>query len=206
MHGRKRPVDPIFKMKAPDFQVLEQALLFFHVKELEELLFKYNLSVKGKKRVLIGRLLHFLKTGEKLLTRPLPANVCAKRGELYSLHPHALILKGSYKNDLKTRLFFKDLVGEHFHFTAFGLDWIQERWEKGIPPTYEAFAKMWQKEYERRQQVGSLPKEEWAYIRFVQSFIKQFPKASKSKILEAWEEERTKQVALAHYLLKNIEK
>lgn len=193
-------------MRVSDFQNLKQALLFFHVKELKELLLKYDLSLKGKKSVLILRLLRFLKTGEKIIESPLPTNVYAKQGQLYPLYPYTLILKGAYKNDLKTRLFFKKLIGEHFHFTAFGQDWIQEQWEKGAPPTYEAFAKMWQKEYERRQREGSSPKEEWAYIRFVQSFIRQFPKASKLMILGAWEKERQKQVTLARHLLKTIEK
>ncbi len=62
-----------------------------------------------------------------------------------------MILKGSYKNDLKTRLFFKNIVGDHFHFTAFGIDWINEKWMEGNPPTYRDYATMWQSEVDRRK-------------------------------------------------------
>lgn len=138
-------------------------------------------------------------------TLPFPLCSYARRGENYPLHPKTLILKGSYKNDLKTRLFLKKLIGSHFHFTVFGQDWIMSCWERGQPPSYEEFAKIWQKEYERRQREGGLPKEEWAYIRFVQDFIRQLPNPSRALLLESWEKERQKQVAIAKDILRTIE-
>ncbi|XVN42631.1 MAG: hypothetical protein RCG15_08655 [Candidatus Rickettsia vulgarisii] len=63
------------------------------------------------------------------------------RGVVYHLHPNTLMLKGSYKNDLRNRQFFKQLIGEHFHFTAIAIDWLNDRWMQGLPPppTYQEF-------------------------------------------------------------------
>ena len=68
------------------------------------------------------------------------------------------MLKGGYKNDLKTRIFFKSIIGDYFHFTAFGIDWLKEQWMKGEPPTYKKFADMWTKEYAYREANGSSQK------------------------------------------------
>ena len=111
------------------------------------------------------------------------------------LDKETLMLKGAYKNDLKTRLFFKQLIGEYFHFTAFGIDWLNDRWMEGKPPTYQEFAEMWHKEYEKRKKTPVPPKEEWAYINFVQNSLSISPTASQESINHAWECERQKQKA-----------
>ena len=147
---------------------LKDALNFLHVEELRDLCSKFCFINKGKKIVLIARIVHFIKTGEVIHEPKIPAISCAKRGHVYPLLPDTVILKGAYKNDLRTRLFFKQLIGEHFHFTAFGIDWLNDCWMSGNPPTYQAFADMWQARYLRRKSVGSDPKIEWAYINFTQ--------------------------------------
>ena len=115
-----------------------------------------------------------------------------------------MILKGSYKNDLKTRLFFKSIIGDHFHFTAFGIDWINARWFAGNPPTYQEFADMWITESEKRVLEGSVPKKEWAYINFTQKFIAQVPNASRQQLLYAWETERGHNKAFIETLFATI--
>lgn len=154
---------------------LKESLTFLHVEELKEIALKLALSDKGAKGTLILRILHFLETGQKLTLPKFPEISCAKRGVTYPIEKKALMLKGAYKNDLKTRNFFKSIIGDHFHFTAFGIDWLNEQWMKGQPPTYEAYAEMWQK------QIGMprAPKQEWAYINFLQKHPK-----------ESWEKER----------------
>lgn len=125
----------------------------------------------------------------------------AKMGVEYPLTPHTLILKGSYKNDLKTRLFFKELIGNYFHFTAFGIDWLEARWLEGKPPTYQDFAEMWKTEYAKRKKLGTTPKEEWAYINFTQKFMNTHPDADRATLLKAWEAERIKHKESALKLL-----
>ena len=72
------------------------------------------------------------------------------------------------------------------------IDWLNECWEKGKPSTYREFADMWQKEYIERKSKKAAPKEEWAYISFVQKFLNCFPDSSRTEIMMAWKNERIK--------------
>ncbi len=179
------------------------SLLFLHVEELREIARRLSLADKGNKIALIMRIVHFLKTGQKLAIPKFPEKSCAKRG-VYPLNEDALMLKGAYKNDLKTRLFFKQMIGDHFHFTAFGIDWLNERWMEGNPPTYREFAKMWQEEFEKRQKTPAAPKEEWAYINFVQKFLLTSPAASRESIQHAWELERERHKTIVYNDIKKL--
>lgn len=173
-----------------DHLALKKSLMFLHVGELKDVAVQLSLSDKGNKMAIVMRILHFLQTGQKLTLSKFPEKSCAKRGNSYSLDKNELMLKGSYRNDLKTRLFFKQLIGSHFHFTVFGIDWLNERWMEGNPPTYNEFAIMWQEEYQKRKNLPAAPKEEWAYINFVQKYLLNSPKATKELINNAWECER----------------
>lgn len=180
---------------------LKQSLTFLHVDELRDLCNKMYLPSLGKKLNLINRILHFSSTGNIINEPQIPSISLAPKHALIQLKKDSLILKGHYKNDLKTRLFFKSIIGEHFHFTAFGIDWINQRWLDSNPPTYEEFAKMWQLEYQRRKQFGSTPKEEWAYINFNQQIIKKHPLISRIEMNNMWEIERQRHKKLVIDLL-----
>ncbi len=171
---------------------LEESIYYLHVEELKELCTKLSLSLKGKKGELVHRIIHFAKTGEKVISIKFPEASCAKRDIVYKISKDSLILKGAYKNDLKTRLFFKEIIGQHFHFTAFGQDWTMGRWLEGSPPTYLEFANMWQQEYEYRKKHKVSPKTEWAYLSFIQRYINKFPNAARKGISESWHKERQK--------------
>lgn len=181
-----------------------EALHFLHVDELKALCEQLQLPITGKKGDLIQRVFHFLQNDEIILIPVIPKSSCAQRGVTYPLHPTTLILKGSYKNDLKTRLFFKQLVGPHFHFTAFGIDWINQRWLQGTPPTYQEFTTMWHDQYEKRKQSGSTPKGEWRYIRFTQWYLSEFPNASRMMLINAWNQERAKQKEFVNEVIKQL--
>ena len=106
----------------------KEALSYMHIAELKSQLEELNLSVQGfNKNELIQRLVHYAVTGKELPPLKIPVISRASRGTPYSLHPRALMLYGSYKNDLATRNFFKQLIGNHFHFTAQGIDWLREQ-------------------------------------------------------------------------------
>jgi len=176
--------------KDQQLMVLKESLLFLHVDELKNVAIRLSLVDKGNKMAIIMRILHFLETGLKLTIPKFPEKSCCKRGGSYSLGENELMLKGAYKNDLKTRSFFKQLIGNYFHFTAFGIDWLNERWMKGNPPTYQEFAEMWQEEYQKRKEMPVAPKEEWAYINFVQKNLLNSPTATRESVNSAWEYER----------------
>lgn len=171
---------------------LENSLLFLHISELKQVAKSLNLNFQKAKLELIDSIIFFLKTGVDKPGQAIPLISKAKKGQTYSLSPDSLMLHGAYKNDLVTRMFFKDLVGQHFHFTAFGIDWLNSRWILGSPPTYLEFAKIWQEQYLKNKEEKNVPKIEWAFINFVQNFLKDNPNSKKSIILNAWKVERQK--------------
>lgn len=160
---------------------LFEALYYMNMSEIKNFCYNHKISISGKKRDILDRIKHYLITGEILQPKKIPAISRAKNRTQYPLTPDTLILFGSYKNDLRTRNFFKILIGEHFHFTAFGQDWVMKRWQQGKPPTYGEFAKTWQKENLKRKKSKANPKKEWAYLNFLQRFVAKYPHASKKE-------------------------
>lgn len=193
------------QLAASEINELHEYLYYLNLAELKNLSSQLGIPY-GKKADLIARILHFLKTDEIQKTPVIPAASKAVRGNKYPLHPDTLILCGSYKNNLVTRNFFKQLIGPFFHFTAFGIDWINEQWLAGNPPTYQEFADYWQKEAERRTLAPENPKTEWAYINFIQRFMKQYPNASAPKVRKEWHAERQEKAMRVFKILENCRK
>ncbi len=180
------------------------ALNYMKMDEIKEFCHKHSIPVSGKKGAILERIKHFLVTGKILQPKELPEISKAKSGKKYPLHAETPILSGSYKNDTATRNFLKKIIGDHFHFTAFGQDWILERWQKGKPPTYLEFANFWQKEYLKRKNSEANPKQEWAYLNFMRRFQKEFPEATKQDIAKKWEKRRKEEVEKAQLILSKI--
>lgn len=187
-----------------DIEVLDEALYYMNMEELKQACEELELSVIGKKRDLIHRMLTFIQTGKIVKIKPIPALSKAEKGREYPLSAKTVILYGAYKNDLKTRLFMKKLVGDYFHFTAFGQDWMKERWYAGNPPTYAEFADFWIREYNHRKISKANPKQEWAYLNFIQRYTKQHPQTSKDSMMAAWKKQRAEKAAVAQKILKKI--
>ncbi len=187
-----------------DIQQLNDALCYMNIAELRDVCAHYHLSIKGTKVVLIYRIITFVQTGGVVMLRAIPAISKAQKGLYYPLTSNTLMLYGSYKNDAKARAFFKTLIGNHFHFTAFGIDWLTMRWLSGKPPTYAEFATFWQEEYLLRKQKKASPKKEWAYINFMQRFLQQYPTASREEVINAWQLERQLNIGKIKNLLKKF--
>lgn len=173
---------------------LHTALYYLHVPELKQVCSRLNIKVQGKKAALIEQIVTFLKTGRTLSSDSLPHSSKAQKGIDYPLHPDGRMMHGAYKNDLRTRQFLKTLIGPHFHFTVYGLDFLKARWKAGQPPTYREFAHFWQQEYLNRKGKQSPLKQEWAYLTFMRRYAETHPHASRTEALSAWEAERAKQV------------
>ena len=116
---------------------LFEALYFLKMGELKALCQKLHLPYSCKKGQIIDTIKHFVSTGKVLEIPEIPTISKAVKKQSVALAPDTRMLLGSYKNDAKTRAFFKKLIGNHFHFTAFGIDWLNERWQAGKPPTYQ---------------------------------------------------------------------
>lgn len=177
-------------LRKQDVDALHEALHYLKMNELRSLCTYYALSEQGPKGMLIERIHTFVCHGKITAVPIIPKASKAKRGVTYDLLPDTYMLYGSYKNDARARAFFKKLIGSHFHFTAYGIDWFNKRWYAGNPPIYSEFATFWEKESVARKKCKAQPKKEWAYINFVQRFLQRFPDASRDQCMKAWEVER----------------
>ncbi len=183
---------------------LKVCLQYFHVSELKNLCNQLKIPSNEKKPGLINQILSFIQTGASFPIRQYPAPSKARRGINYPIFPEALMLDGAFKNDAKTRNFFKGLIGSHFHYTVFGLDWLKEQWYQGTPPTYQEFADFWQSEYLARKDQRNALKDEWAYLNFARQFADEHPHASKKELLIEWKKMRDLQVQNAKKILEKI--
>jgi hypothetical protein len=185
---------------------LSEALHFAKMAELQEMCTLIYLPNAGTKSQLIERIMTFINTGIIQPPPRIPDVSRAKAHPAQSLQPKSLMLYGSYKNDAKTRAFFKQLVGSHFHFTAFGIDWLNNRWMTGNPPTYQEFADYWSTENDRRKKHPEDPKQEWRYIRFVQAMNVSHPGASKDTLMDAWKHAQAEQANYARRVIEGLRK
>lgn len=185
--------------------LLFESLYYLHVSELKEIALFMNLPLRGMKGEIVDRIKHAISHSKVEHLKLYPKSSVAEKGQNYPLSPHAKILFGVYKNDSKTRAFMKTLVGEYFHFTAFGQDWLREKWKTGNPPTYLEFAIYWDNEYSQRKVKKVAPKREWAYLNFIQYFLKKNPRAPKNEITQAWNNIRMQKLKVVKELLKKAE-
>lgn len=194
----------IYHLTKNDREDLFDSLNYMKVSEIKNFCHSHSIPISGKKGALIERIKQFLNTGKISQPTLLPGISKAKKEKKYPLNPNTLILHGSYRNDLKTRTFFQKIIGPHFHFTAFGQDWIASRWQKGNPPTYGQFAKAWQNEFLHRKTIEANPKKEWAYLNFMKRFLKEHPQSTRNDIAKAWEKTRSEKVRKAKNILDEI--
>jgi len=171
-------------------QELFTALLYCNISELKNICIHFELPTQGEKIKLIENIQLYVTTEKIAIHQEIPASSKAQPKTIYPLTPNTLMLKGSFKNDLKTRIFLKSLIGNHFHYTAYGIDWIKNLWMQGTPPTYAQFAVYWQSEHEARQTTKAAMKPEWAYLNFLDRYKKTYPAASKSQAIASWKIER----------------
>ena len=171
-------------------QKLRAAILYLNMQELKNICVHYNLAHKGDKIELIERIITYTTTGKITAEKQIPAISKAQPKMNYPLAAQTLILAGSFKNDLKTRMFLKSLIGQHFAYTAYGIDWIKQQWMQETPPTYAQFAAYWQSEYLARKNDKAPLKPQWAYLNFLDRYQKEYPTASKVQAIAAWNIER----------------
>ncbi|MFA6502144.1 MAG: hypothetical protein WCT85_05080 [Parachlamydiales bacterium] len=113
-----------FLLSPIDLEKIHSALYFLHIEELKNICEEFNLDLKGNKVAFINRIFIFLKEGKKIKSIEIPPASKAAKNQEYPFSADTLILHGNYKNDYATRDFLKSLIGNHFHYTAYGIDWI----------------------------------------------------------------------------------
>lgn len=111
---------------------------YWNKKELVSFCSNNGLSTYGGKIDLINRIEHFLRTGQ--------ATSFAKIRRIGKWDSDTIITKETpvinYKNDSKTRKFFKEALGSHFHFNEY-LRKFAKNCNKALKLTYGDLVKGW---------------------------------------------------------------
>ncbi|NQZ01905.1 MAG: hypothetical protein HRT45_14675 [Bdellovibrionales bacterium] len=129
---------------------LRESIYYLNVSELRSILNFLELPTPGNKRTLIGRiLLHFNLAPDS--DEDVPKKFEKYQGEL---SPDIYILPGFYSNGSLARARFKKIIGPHFSFTSYGMNWIRRKWLAKDYPTFDEFAEYWVSEFERRRSGG----------------------------------------------------
>lgn len=186
--------------------VLNDALYYMKMDELKKACVILSLPNHGKKIDLITRIITFVQSGKIITSPTIPKESRSTSHPAQPLTMSSLMLYGSYKNDARTRTFFKKLIGPQFHFTAFGIDWLNDCWLRGEPPTYQEFANYWIKETKHREQIKPRPKDEWKYINFLQQMNKENPLLSKKELMDRWKKLQADKASLVFEILELLRK
>jgi hypothetical protein len=171
-------------------ETFREDLLYFNVAELRECLIKLKLNKNGTKLDFINRIADCVLGVENVVHKPHIFDKEYIKKLNTKLELDGYMVPGIYKNDLKNRLFFKNIIGKNFHFTVSGIDWLKTNWSAGYIPKYKEFIDFWKNDYKKCKVLKHDPKKEWAYICFSREYIEKYPGTSKSEINEAWKDER----------------
>lgn len=185
-------------------ETLSDALHYMKMAQLKNACKLLALPDAGKKMELIERIMKFVQTGAIQEVPKIPSISHAKKDAVQDFSPTAKMLYGLYKNDAATREFFKKLIGSQFHFTAFGIDWLNERWLAGNPPTYQEFADYWIAQTNWRKKNKPQPKDEWAFIKFMQRMNEEKPDASQGELMKAWKQLQAENTHNAEAILRTV--
>ena len=164
----------------------KESIYFLKIEELKSVLTYFKLSTSGGKKDLIARIFNHLDihdADDSQVTRNLPS----AHPENASVETH--IMPKHYTNGREYREKFELMIGSHFTFTSYGMEWIRDCWGNGIYPSYQDFADYWSKEYDRRKNGG--PYKGPMTNRRVE-FFKENSGMTKAELEELWASERQK--------------
>ncbi|MEO0335653.1 MAG: hypothetical protein AAF202_04635 [Pseudomonadota bacterium] len=182
--------------KAKKEQFLE-SIYYLKVDELKTISGELGATKKGAKADLIHAILLHLGISAAV-KKPQSKKFAKYQGPL---KPEKYILPGHYTNGAASREKLRRLIGEHFSFTTFGMDWIKAQWAESSYPTFQQFAKFWQAEFNRRQAGGSFQS---AMTNARVRFFRENKGLSKSQLEKGWEKERKRHKSRILELLNDV--
>jgi len=185
-----------FKLTKKQKEKLKEALYFLKKEELSLILSKASQETMGCKQDLIDRVEGLFST----VPQKEKQTAASSRLKSNTQNSH-LISPKTYTNGQKSRQIFLKLIGPHFKFTTYGMDWIKKQWALGKEPSYRDFAEYWQKEFQRRQDGGDF-KSKLTNRRVV--FFREHKGLglSKAELEQAWKTKREEMRDLVWVLLK----
>eukprot|EP00392_Amoebophrya_sp_AT5.2_P006986 g6998.t1 len=199
-------------------QGLETALYYLHVPELREVCSgTLKILDKGAKNLLVQRVVAYLRhyPREKPVLaslRSFPPEAGRRAGEdagpsdrFQPTRVENLMAHKVYKNDARHREFFVRQIGPQFHFTAAGIEWLNERWLQGVRPTFQEYIEYWKETNEELKNSGKKPSAGFQTLQFNQFQTRHGSKGwNREKLLEEWSKERTEKKKLALQIVGEI--
>ncbi|MFJ6414549.1 DUF6434 domain-containing protein [Terribacillus saccharophilus] len=148
-----------------------------------------ELPVSGSKMEITARIESFLLNG--LIEKPKQKQSCRKKKSKEPLSRSTIITEG-HRCSQDVRTFFKQEIGEHFHFSTY----IQNYFRANIGKTYEDAINAWHEEETRKQDPGYQKDiaPQFEYNRFIREFFSKPVNKGKtrSQAIEAWNKKKSK--------------
>ena len=188
------------RLRQTDRDLIAESIYYLKLDELRTLSRDLGLSDAGAKGILIQGILNQIGVHTedgRAISKGRQTKFARYTGDL---SPETHILPGFYTNGQAMRSRFTALVGPHFSFTNYGMEWIREQWISDRYPTYEEFASYWQGEHDRRKEGGEFASLQTnARVRFFRAH--RGDGLSREALDAAWQEERQRRVAEVRRLL-----
>jgi len=160
---------------------------YWYLNELVAFCRQHGLATSGQKLDLVARIEGYLRgerDAETHSERTRKRSAAAIRSGPITLDT---AVTDDYKCDAETRVFFKSMIGKHFHFTAHLQQFRREQQRMGVRLTYGDLVREWVAEYERRKDPNyrSSIARSWEYNQFVRDFMGDKPRNTGKEISEA---------------------
>lgn len=146
---------------------------------------QHKLPTQGGKIELVSRIEHFLKNKDNI-----PQKVQRKKTNQRD-STSDLTLKtvvNCFKNDLKTRIFFIQHIGKHFHFNAYLREFAKDTFENKERLTYGDLIKGWIKyeELKKQKDFKTEISPQFEYMQFTRDFFANEKNKTRDDAIAAW--------------------
>lgn len=166
---------------------------YWYRKELANFCKKIDIPANGTKPVLEEKIVSFLKTGnyEPVYSANIKKRLKKSRREP---PPETIRLSDAipenYKNSQKHREFFTSVIGKHFHFTAYMMNYIKNN--PGM--TYQDYVNEWNAEYERRKDKNYKPPilKSCEYNQYIRDFFAANKGMSLNDAIRCWKYKKSR--------------
>ena len=144
---------------------------------------KIGISGSGGKIEIAGRIEKYLKGG-KIETKKIGKG--GKKREGIQRIPESIneLIPDNYSSSQLFREYFESIIGQHFHFTAYMMQYIKDH--LGI--TFKEYVDEWQAEHERRKNKNYKPKimKSCEYNQYTRDFFKDNPDKTRKEAIRHW--------------------
>lgn len=156
---------------------------YWYKKELVSFCSKNGLSTYGGKLDLIDRIEHFLRTGQA--TSFTAIRRIGKWDSDTTITKETPVI--NYKNDAKTRNFFKKEIGSHFHFNEY-LRKFAKNCNKKHKLSYGDLVKGWIKAEQQKKNLPYKSKigKQFEFNQFQRDFYAKEKGKTRKELIEAW--------------------